>query len=283
MRLRLLCLLISLSTGAAAAVPHCENRFDGPPNFFVHSLRLTGLQSLHAEERLQIKKSILLRCFDNAEVLSKIIHDILQRHGFFKAVISEPELKVREPAQWPGAVDVSANVDLGRKYRLANLIFVNASAFPAAQLRKLMPIRAGDVFNAEKIREGLEALREFYGEHGYINFTPVPNTEFDESRSTIRLTIDVDEGSQFTVAKVLMLAPQNIAHRLYKTWSLKPGAVYNRREINRWARENSALLPKGWSIDRFSEVLQDVHNNTVTIRVSLCPPDLWCPQAFSNE
>ncbi|MGA8441390.1 MAG: POTRA domain-containing protein [Candidatus Sulfotelmatobacter sp.] len=69
-------------------------------------------------------------------------------------------------------------------------------------LRALFPINDGGIFSREKIAKGLENLRKAYGEQGYINFTSVPETRFDDDRKLIFLDIDVDEGKQFYVSSI---------------------------------------------------------------------------------
>ena len=60
----------------------------------------------------------------------------------------------------------------------------------------------GDIFSREKVAKGLENLRKAYGAIGYINFTAIPDTSFDEQKKLINLTIDVDEGKQFYVRRI---------------------------------------------------------------------------------
>lgn len=41
---------------------------------------------------------------------------------------------------------------------------------------------------------------------GFINFTPIPNTQVDESALTISLVIDFDEGKRFYVSSALSVS-----------------------------------------------------------------------------
>ena len=63
-------------------------------------------------------------------------------------------------------------------------------------------MKDGDIFSREKIAKGLENLRKAYGEAGYINFTSVPDTKFDDEKKIVDLVIDVDEGKQFYVRRI---------------------------------------------------------------------------------
>src|SRR6202030_3511918 len=71
-----------------------------------------------------------------------------------------------------------------------------------AALRSLFPMKDGDIFSREKVAKGLENLRKAYGENGYINFTSVPDTKFDDEKKIVNLEVDVDEGKQFYVRRI---------------------------------------------------------------------------------
>jgi outer membrane protein assembly factor BamA len=47
-------------------------------------------------------------------------------------------------------------------------------AFTASQIQSLMPIATGEVFSVAKIRDGLKAIQDLYGEHGYIDLATIP-------------------------------------------------------------------------------------------------------------
>jgi outer membrane protein insertion porin family len=98
-------------------------------------------------------------------------------------------------------VAVAVHVDEGQQYRLEQIRFRNNQAIGNVEvLRKLFPIRDGDLFDRAAIGKGLENLRFAYGQLGYINLTSVPDTQFSEERQTISLDIDLDEGKQFVVS-----------------------------------------------------------------------------------
>ena len=45
-------------------------------------------------------------------------------------------------------------------------------------------------------------MTKFYGEGGYINFIPTPQQEFDEEKKIVNLTVNVDEGKQYSVRRI---------------------------------------------------------------------------------
>src|SRR5260370_23253830 len=93
--------------------------------------------------------------------------------------------------------------DEGLRYTLGAITFKHKKAISNVEaLRALFPINDGEIFSRKKIAKGLEVLRRAYGQLGYINFTSVPNTSFDDQKKLIFLEIDVDEGKQFYVSSI---------------------------------------------------------------------------------
>jgi hypothetical protein len=165
------------------------------------------------------------------------------------------------------------------RYTLEEVTFEAGNAFPARQLRNLIPIVSGDVFSISKIRDGLRAIRELYDTQGYINFTVVPEAQCNENRKSIHLTLILDEGGQFRISKVLILAPKGTAERLYATWPIKPGAIYDAKLVDRFFVGNRALLPVGWNPSENFAISLDEKNKTIEVRLSVCPADQFCPQS----
>jgi outer membrane protein insertion porin family len=65
---------------------------------------------------------------------------------------------------------------------------------------------------------------------GYINFTSVPDTKFDDERELISLDIDMDEGKQFYVSSVSVLGlDESARQKVLMELLIKPGQIYNSR------------------------------------------------------
>ena len=137
-----------------------------------------------------------------------------QNLGYFKVLVADPKTNIHDTGHYGfhiplvqkgagKAVDITMPIEEGERYKLASITFKNNKAVPDQKaLRSLFPIKDGDIFNREKVGKGLENLRKAYGQLGYINFTPVPDTKFDDEKKLIFLDIDVDEGKQFFVRRI---------------------------------------------------------------------------------
>lgn len=131
---------------------------------------------------------------DKVDEFAERVRYGFQTLGFFKARAEGPAVKLVSQTPQQEIIDLAFSVDPGDRYRLNTITFTRQRAFTDAELRPQFPLAEGDIFNAERIRQGLDALRKFYESKGYVNFTPVPNTETDDAAHTISLMVDIDEG-----------------------------------------------------------------------------------------
>jgi len=165
-----------------------------------------------------------------------------QNRGYFKANVTDPKTEIHDTGHkgvhipllqaGPGkAVDITMPIDEGDQYRLGKITFKNNKAISnTAALRSLFPLKDGDIFSREKIAKGLEALRKAYGEYGYINYTGVPSTTFDDEKKLASLEIDIDEGKQFYVRRIEFTGNTTTRDKVIRReLALEEGGVYNSR------------------------------------------------------
>ncbi len=165
-----------------------------------------------------------------------------QNRGYFKAAVSDPKTDIHDTGHkgfhipllqsGPGkAVDITMPIDEGDKYRLGKITFKNNKAISnVAALRALFPLKDGDVFSRDKIAKGLENLRKAYGQYGYINYTGVPSTTFDDDKKLAYLEIDVDEGKQFYVRRIEFVGNTTTRDKVIRReLALEEGGIYNSR------------------------------------------------------
>jgi len=271
-------LIAALQLTSAQCKPEDGN---GPYLAIVRQVRFEDTQTVTPAERKAIAHELAGSCFDRnlpGEMLDRV-RDAFQRHGFLKAVVADRlRVAVIDASAYPNPVDIAAVVNEGDRYRLGDIGFSGSKVFDAKTLRPLIPLKGGDIFDIEKVRQGLKAVRDLYGDQGYLNFTPVPDTQIEETTHTISLVIDCDEGEQFTIAGVEFDAPRDVVGRLREAWKLKIGDVYGSGYVTKFFADNRELIPPGASLERNVEVSMDNKTKTVTIHLQLCPPDQDCVQ-----
>ncbi|MFZ1131227.1 MAG: outer membrane protein assembly factor BamA, partial [Terriglobales bacterium] len=165
-----------------------------------------------------------------------------QNRGYFKVLVDDPKTEIHDTGHtgfhvpWVQSglgksVDITMPIEEGERYHLGTITFKNNKAIPNPNaLRGLFPMKDGEIFSREKIAKGLENLRKAYGEAGYINFTSVPDTKFDDEKKTVNLEIDVDEGKQFYVRRIEFQGNTTTRDKVIRREiALEEGQIYNSR------------------------------------------------------
>jgi outer membrane protein insertion porin family len=119
-----------------------------------------------------------------------------QDRGYFKVQVSV-KTQTLGSSRASRSIAIRVQVDEGMQYKLGEITFRNNKVISdVTVLRGLFPIKDGEIAGREKIATGLENLRKAYGELGYIDFTAVPDTRFDDGKGLVSLDVDSDEGDQ---------------------------------------------------------------------------------------
>ena len=135
--------------------------------------------------------------------------------------------------------------------------------FPPEELRKRFPLNEGDVLDASKIKQGLDALDHLYGSRGYLDFAAKPETITNDKSAIISLVLVLDEGKQFRVGKVetYNLDPEREAKLKSR---IQPGDIVNHDLLWDFFRENHTFI---------SALQQNEDNGTIDLQFGFptCP------------
>jgi len=227
--------VVSLLANAGLGQPRLE---EAENNVRISKLVIES-NSLPAADREQIIRLFQQKTYLEGEIGERI-RQALGNVGYFKAVVDEPKFSfLAQPASRIASVTVT--VQPGVQYRLGEIRFQKATVFPAAQLRELFALRSGDLFSATKISVGLEDLRKLYATRGYVNMVANPVVMSDESRRSIDLVLEVDEGQPYDFGKLYLegVEPHPGAGKaLLDSWKPLEGRRYNPVELQHWLLAN---------------------------------------------
>jgi outer membrane protein insertion porin family len=220
-------------------------RFEGNKNVKTRVLRyaMKNLRPIGVPHSIFLE-DIFARTYDatKLEEDTERVRNEYQNRGYFKANPTDPKTEIHDTGHvgfhipllqsGPGkAVDITMHIEEGERYTLGGITFKNNKAVQNVKaLRAIFPIKDGDVFDKEKIGKGIENLRKAYGELGYINFTSIPDTRFDDEKKQIFLDIDVDEGKQFFVRRIEFQGNTTTRDKVIRREiALEEGSQYNSR------------------------------------------------------
>lgn len=97
---------------------------------------------------------------------------------------------------------LTVNVTEGKRYTISDIKFAGNLILPEAELRKLLQIKSGEVFNREKVNESVNAISDRLGNEGYAfaNVNVVPDINRDKQQ--VAFTLFVDPGRKTYVRRV---------------------------------------------------------------------------------
>ena len=165
---------------------------------------------------------VLTKTYDReklSEDLEVGVRGLYRDNGYFKVSVGEPVLENIDTTHsrlgvplvtgkgHGKAVNITIPIEEGERYRMGTLKIVSADPDKALSLKvdalkAAFPLKQGDIFSTEKVRKALETYGKIYGEYGFIDFTPEPDTEIDEEKKIINLTMKFDEQKQYFVRRI---------------------------------------------------------------------------------
>lgn len=277
--------LLLLAGTAQAQIPVCLTR-GGPLHIYqeeeehhllavVRQVRFANVHRVPIIEQEKIARSLRGKRYYDSDWLDSLRERVSfawQERGYFKAVV-QPRYRVLGHHGTAKQIAVTFSVEEGVQYRLSALSFKNNRVFDSQQLEEVFPLRPGDIFNTNRVRQGLEALRRLYGAKGYINFTSVPDTQIDDEKRTIDLTIDLDEGAQFSYREVEFLGLNPAAtEKLRQDWKPRRGEPFNAEYLAQFWEEHKALFPRNSSLEINTERKLHERRHTVDVTLDFRPP-----------
>jgi outer membrane protein assembly factor BamA len=128
-----------------------------------------------------------------------------------------------------GQLIVAAPVNPGVAYAWAGVQWKGNESVPAQDLNKFSALLPGDPADGNKIQSLWETARAAYAQLGYLDAGVNPTPQFDEQAKRVTYVVDVNEGPQYHMGK-LVLTGLSIEgeRRLKKAWSIAPGAVFDK-------------------------------------------------------
>jgi hemolysin activation/secretion protein len=170
-------------------------------------------------------KSLKTQVDSLADEFRERVKAVYQDQGYFRAEVT---VRKQRTVADPEMFDLEAQVgSTGLQYRLGEITFSSAAAFPSAQLRNQFPLQRGEIFSRAQIAAGLNQLRRLYGSEGYLAYSAIPDSRFDDATSTANLAIAIAEGKQFHVRALdIGGADAETAARIRTQWDLAPGGIF---------------------------------------------------------
>jgi outer membrane protein insertion porin family len=236
--------------------------------------------------------SVLSKTYDRqklSEDLEVGVRGLYRDSGYFKVSVGEPILenidtvsgRMGIPVPILGhshgkAVNITIPIEEGDRYHMGTLKIVSSDPEKDLSLKKdalmaTFPLKKGDLFSTEKVRKALETYGKIYGEYGFIDFTPEPDTEIDEEKKIINLTLRFDEQKQYYVRRIDFVGNTTTRDKVIRRdLMIDEGQLFNKRLWeNSILRLNQLDYFDKIEADKAAEIKRNNKEGTVDITLKL--------------
>jgi outer membrane protein assembly factor BamA len=238
-------LLLTLLFTTSSLPAQCTNDHRESKNtgILIVDFTITGTQAISATELARITDEMIGSCYnEDSEDIEERVRALFQDRGYFRVEVKSLRMKPRDPLGVPKPVTLEGEVSEGPRYRLGQITFVKNHAFSTQELRQQFPLKKGALMERDKIAAGLECIRKLYARRGYLDSFYMPESIFS-SDATVDLNVTVEEGPQYHMGKLEIVAEKEAEARLRAEWKLAEGDVYDRTYIDDYISANRSLLP----------------------------------------
>lgn len=180
----------------------------------IYQVRITG--SLSKPEKFYIKEfynyssapvqeGLFIK--DDIEQAVKNLVVSLKNQGFINAKLKKMDLTT--DFERPERGYISINIDEGAQTTISDIQFTHNHQFSNSELVAAMELKDKTLLNLNEVEAGLNKVRAFYANSGYlemkiVNATAADLIQYNDDFSSAQITIDVSEGPQIYVGSILI-------------------------------------------------------------------------------
>jgi outer membrane protein insertion porin family len=206
------------------------------------ALRVAGAAAIPEGQLLEAASGLMSREYSRLylmEVANVALRNMYRQKGFWAAEFREPTATIGSAPPACAGVTATLRVDEGVAYAWERAEWIGAAVLKAAELDRLLGMKAGEAADLSKIEVGLREVRGAYRQRGYMRQRSSMSPKPDAATRRLTLGVTIEEGPQFRMGELAitgMTDPE--AEALKKKWRLKPGDVYDDAYAQQFRSEN---------------------------------------------
>ena len=221
--------------------------------FEINLESISGLSSWLKGEKLLITSELLKEELENFELsagspfFQKKLDDLIlfieskySESGYFNTnIVQDIEIDSQN------RVGINLNISQGNRAKIESFKISGANVFSEKELLKLFKIGEADfvlmnyftnkdLFTETEFSNGIDSMTNKYFDSGYLDFNiNNVNSELDDSKEKISININVTEGIQYLLGKIIFQGETNKIglDKLYGALSINEGDIFNRNLV----------------------------------------------------
>ena len=136
---------------------------------------------------------------DMIEADKQVIENFYQSNGFFNARVINAQI---EPDATGQELVVTYHIQEGDQYTVGEVSIPGNDLISEDFLKSRIPIKTGDLYSKEKVRETIEGLRLLWGDLGYIYADIEPSIKPNPDAKVVNIAFYTELGSQVTLDSI---------------------------------------------------------------------------------
>ncbi|MEM8628515.1 MAG: outer membrane protein assembly factor BamA [Chlamydiota bacterium] len=137
-----------------------------------------------------------------------------------------------EDASEPDRVNVVISAHRGPLYRYGKITFSGNELFDDAKVRSSLKIREKEVYSPDKLRESADAVRNLYGQKGYIESQVEYEVALQEKDPIFQIHYYIDEGKEYRIGLIRIIGnTRTQSNVLLRESLLVPGETFDARRL----------------------------------------------------
>src|ERR671923_1676034 len=159
------------------------------------------------------------------------IEAFYQTRGFLRVEVSEPDVRVDPKAK---GIFITIAVKEQDQYRVGRLQVAGDELFSAAELKNLMKLQEGEIFDRSQLANDVLRLSDRYTERGYAFADVVPLTNIDQQKRLVNIDVHIDRGPQVRVGRILIVGNESTRDKVIRREiRLNEGDLFDSSKLRR--------------------------------------------------
>jgi len=152
----------------------------------------------------------------------------LHNEGYADAVVDIRHYEDPES----GRLIIEINADKGQLYRFGQIRFEGNTLIPTQDLQKRAIAAEGSPFSPDKMRETSQAIKDLYGQKGYIDASVQFEASLKENEPVFDVEYTIEEGQQYKIGLIHIFGNSSTKSNVILRESLLvPGETFDARKL----------------------------------------------------
>ncbi len=213
------------------------------PRVKVRAINFVGVTAYSAYKLRQMMQTSIYRWVLNPGVYKEetlhndliVIRDFYRSNGWLDVVVGR-ELTYSSDKS---SLYITIRVQEGERYKLLGVSIAGNDLFTEAEIRLKLTLKEGSFFVTDEMRKDQEAIRDMYGEQGFIDVQVRPRTLLAKEGAALTIRYEIEEGRRSYVESVKIRGLEKTQdHVVRREITLSPGERFDTRKI----KESQARL-----------------------------------------